>query len=87
MPSSIQTSPPAMHRRSLHPNRIYPAINGLDPAKVRFATQYQDKTYYVGEVVKGDNTLRILAVLNGLLNLNRDANAIPKTPAVQAIGG
>ena len=30
MPSSIQTSPPAMHRRSLHPNRIYPAINGLD---------------------------------------------------------
>ena len=31
MPSSIQTSPPAMHRRSLHPNRIYPAINGLDP--------------------------------------------------------
>jgi hypothetical protein len=20
-----------MHRRSLHPNRIYPAINGLDP--------------------------------------------------------
>ena len=34
MPSSIQTSPPAMHRRSLHPNRIYPAINGLDPELV-----------------------------------------------------
>src|SRR6516225_2231748 len=35
MPSSIQTSPPAMHRRSLHPNRIYPAINGLDLGAVR----------------------------------------------------
>src|SRR6516164_2015001 len=34
MPSSIQTSPPAMHRRSLHPNRIYPAINGLDPGRL-----------------------------------------------------
>jgi hypothetical protein len=24
-----------MHRRSLHPNRIYPAINGLDPTIIR----------------------------------------------------
>jgi hypothetical protein len=57
------------------------------PPEVRFATQYQGKTYYVSKVSDNDNTLRILAVLNGLLNLNRDANAIPKTPAVQAIGG
>jgi hypothetical protein len=27
--------PPAMHRRSLHPNRIYPAINGLDLSLVQ----------------------------------------------------
>jgi hypothetical protein len=59
-------------------------ISEQQPPEVRFATQYQGKIYYVSE---NDNTLPILALLNVLLNLNRDANAIPKTPAVQAIGG
>jgi hypothetical protein len=62
-------------------------ISEHPPPEVRFVTQYQGKNYYVSNVSGNDNTLRILAVLNGLLNLNRDANAIPKTPAVQAIGG
>jgi hypothetical protein len=29
----------------------------------------------------------ILAILNDLLNVNRDANEIPTTKAVQAVGG
>jgi hypothetical protein len=62
-------------------------ISEQPPPEVRFATQYQGKNYYVSEVSENDNTLRILALLDVLLNLNRDANAIPKTPAVQAIGG
>jgi hypothetical protein len=61
----------------------------------RFSVRYRGKSYYIASTDyinscgKGvvDSTLPILAILNDLLNLNRDANEIPTTKAVQAVGG
>jgi hypothetical protein len=48
---------------------------------VRFRTYYRGQTYYVREA-GDDQTLTILAILNDLLNLNRDAEEIPSTKTV-----
>jgi hypothetical protein len=61
----------------------------------RFSVAYRGTTYYVASASYlnpcsngvNDSTLQILAILNDLLNLNRDANEIPTTKAVQAVGG
>jgi hypothetical protein len=60
------------------PFRLYD--QPADP--VRFSVNYRGQNYYVREVVPGDATLTILAILNDLLNLNRDANEIPSTKTV-----
>lgn len=49
---------------------------------VRFHTNYRGATYYVRELSPDDGTISILAILNDLLNLNRDANEIPSTKTV-----
>jgi hypothetical protein len=56
-------------------------------ANVRFSVDYRGQTYYVAESSDSDYTITVLQVLNDLLNLNRDANEIPATKAVQAVGG
>ena len=43
---------------------------------------YRGQTYYVGEASKTDSTMPVLAFLNALMNLNRDANEIPSTKTV-----
>jgi hypothetical protein len=50
----------------------------------RFHTDYRGKTYFVLEAQDdgSDSTVTILAMLNDLLNLNRDANEIPSTKTV-----
>ena len=50
----------------------------------RFHTNYRGKTYFVRETQDdgSDSTVTILAMLNDLLNLNRDANEIPSTKTV-----
>lgn len=69
------------------PNPLYLNISKSPPPKVRFAVEYRGDTYYVSELRHYDNTIRILSILNDLLNLNRDASATPTTKAVQAVGG
>jgi hypothetical protein len=62
---------------------------------IRFTVEYRDGTYYVADTARTDecgggvvdNTMPILAILNDLLNLNRDASETPTTKAVQAVGG
>jgi hypothetical protein len=54
-----------------------------DPA---FSVEYHGRTYYIAKYSEGvDNTVAILAILNGLLNLHRDASEIPTTKAVQSV--
>jgi len=48
----------------------------------RLHTSYRGQTYYVREVQDDDYTIAVLAILNDLLNLNRDANEIPSTKTV-----
>lgn len=50
----------------------------------RFHTDYRGKTYFVLETQDdgSDSTVTILAMLNDLLNLNKDANEIPSTKTV-----
>lgn len=71
-------------------------INAVPTDHTRFAVNYRGSSYYVadtfhwvecgtGRIV--DYTLPILAVLNDLLNLNRDADEVPTTKATQAVGG
>jgi hypothetical protein len=49
---------------------------------VRFHMNYRGQTYYVGEASKTDQTMPVLAILNALMNLNRDADEIPSTKTV-----
>lgn len=49
---------------------------------IRFRTDYRGHSYFVREVSPGDQTITVLAILNDLLNLNRDANEIPSTKTV-----
>jgi len=50
----------------------------------RFHTDYRGRSYFVREATAegGDATITILAILNDLLNLNRDAEEIPSTKTV-----
>lgn len=48
----------------------------------RFSTDYRGVSYYVREYSDDDQTIAILAILNDLLNLNRDAEEIPSTKTV-----
>jgi hypothetical protein len=48
----------------------------------RFHTDYRGQRYFVREAATGDPTITILAILNDLLNLNRDAEEIPSTKTV-----
>jgi hypothetical protein len=63
---------------------------------VRFSVAYQGSLYYVsglehrlpcGASNPPDQTLPVLAILNVLLNINRDADEIPTTRTVQPAGG
>ncbi|MFK4488886.1 hypothetical protein [Bradyrhizobium sp. USDA 336] len=72
---------------------------GREPGRdVRFSVEYRGNLYYIhginnrivcGDAENGpvDRTLPILAILNSLLNINRDANEVPTTKATQAVGG
>jgi len=63
-------------------------IDQKPSGKVRFSTEYRGQVYYVNEYHDpNEYTITILAILNDLLNLNRDANPTPTTKAVQAVGG
>lgn len=48
----------------------------------RFHAEYRGRSYFVREAASGDATITILAILNDLLNLNRDAEEIPSTKTV-----
>ncbi|HXL65509.1 MAG TPA: hypothetical protein VN938_10650 [Xanthobacteraceae bacterium] len=50
--------------------------------EARFHTDYRGRSYFVREAATGDPTITILAILNDLLNLNRDAEEIPSTKTV-----
>jgi hypothetical protein len=50
--------------------------------QARFHTDYRGRVYFVREAAAGDPTITILAILNDLLNLNRDAEEIPSTKTV-----
>lgn len=89
--------------RFLRPNGTHPgcprllfAISPTPTDFVRFSVEYRGAIYYVsdlnnrlscGGLRPPDRTMPILAILNDLLNVNRDANEIPATKAVQAVGG
>jgi len=60
------------------PFRIYD--HPIDDA--RFHTDYRGRSYFVRDASADDATITILAILNDLLNLNRDANEIPSTKTV-----
>jgi hypothetical protein len=89
--------------RFLRPNGSHPgcprlpfAISSTPTDHVRFSVEYRGSAYYVSDInhrlscgglSPPDRTMPILAILNDLLNVNRDANEIPTTKAVQAVGG
>jgi hypothetical protein len=50
--------------------------------EARFHTDYRGRSYFVREAATGYSTMTILAILNDLLNLNRDADEIPSTKTV-----
>jgi hypothetical protein len=49
---------------------------------IRFHMNYRGQTYYVREASPADQTMPVLAFLNALMNLNRDATEIPSTKTV-----
>jgi hypothetical protein len=49
---------------------------------IRFHMNYRGQTYYVREASETDYTMPVLAFLNALMNLSRDANEIPSTKTV-----
>jgi len=49
---------------------------------IRFHMNYRGQTYYVREASAADQTMPVLAFLNALMNLSRDANEIPSTKTV-----
>jgi hypothetical protein len=49
---------------------------------IRFHMNYRGQTYYVREASPADETMPVLAFLNALMNLSRDANEIPSTKTV-----
>jgi hypothetical protein len=64
------------------PIPFYISDSPLEPA--RFHVDYRGKSYFVREATDdgSDATITILAILNDLLNLNRDAKDIPSTKTV-----
>jgi hypothetical protein len=55
------------------------------PGEDRIAVTYRGKRYYVRQGDPGDHTLEVLALLNQLINANKNANEIPSTKAVQIV--
>jgi hypothetical protein len=49
---------------------------------IRFHMNYRGQTYYVREASVTDQTMPVLAFLNALMNLSRDADEIPSTRTV-----
>jgi hypothetical protein len=49
---------------------------------IRFHMNYRGQTYYVREASPADQTMPVLAFLNALMNLSRDADEIPSTRTV-----
>jgi hypothetical protein len=49
---------------------------------IRFHMDYRGQTYYVREASHTDQTMPVLAFLNALMNLSRDASEIPSTKTV-----
>jgi hypothetical protein len=49
---------------------------------IRFHMNYRGQTYYVREESDTDQTMPVLAFLNALMNLSRDADEIPSTRTV-----
>lgn len=49
---------------------------------IRFHMNYRGQTYYVREASDTDQTMPVLAFLNALMNLSRDADEIPSTKTV-----
>ena len=58
-----------------------------DFTDTRISVEYRGTTYSVANVPENssDLTMPVLAILNDLLNINRDANEIPSTKAYQAL--
>jgi hypothetical protein len=66
----------------LQPRPIHFYIYDHPVEKIRFHMSYRGQTYYVGEASKTDSTMPVLAFLNALMNLSRDADEIPSTKTV-----
>jgi len=61
-------------------------IRLVPSAKDAFSVSFEGSTYYVAQYDPDtDFTMPILAILNDLTNLHRDASEILKTPAVQTV--
>jgi hypothetical protein len=57
----------------------------LTPGRDRIAVGYRGRRYYVREGLTTDHTLEVLALLNQLINANKNASEIPSTKAVQIV--
>jgi hypothetical protein len=56
-----------------------------EPGLDRIAVSYRGKRYYVRQGDPSDHTLEVLALLNQLINANKNASEIPSTKAVQIV--
>ncbi|HEY3812798.1 MAG TPA: hypothetical protein VGL66_06195 [Caulobacteraceae bacterium] len=56
-----------------------------EPGVDRIAVSYHGRRYYVREGDSSDHTLEVLALVNQLINANKNANEIPSTKAVQIV--
>ena len=56
-----------------------------EPGLDRIGVNYHGKRYYVREGDPSDHTLEVLALLNQLINANKNASEIPSTKAVQIV--
>ena len=56
-----------------------------EPGLDRIAVNYRGAHYYVREGDPSDHTLEVLALLNQLINANKNASEIPSTKAVQIV--
>lgn len=56
-----------------------------EPGLDRIAVNYHGRRFYVRQGDPSDHTLEVLALLNQLINANKNANEIPSTKAVQIV--
>ena len=56
-----------------------------EPGLDRISVNYRGQRYYVRQGDPNDHTLEVLALLNQLINANKNANEIPSTKAVQIL--